>query len=313
MPIRNVGTLLEQMVVVEAARLLFDCSPQGGATDFTNSFAMPPFSAWKDSGNDSGFSEEDLRRLVATDEIEDATSYPALLRTCLLANRGGPNTSMLVGLLAVLKGRRLRMWLNDLADERAHYIGAANDLRNTESLIRSISPPGATIPTVEISSEPYPDSLAGLVEALGRWQEAEPAVARLGFLDPMKYTVSRDRAAFNHTTRVDHREWLGILGSTPSLPVLSAHFTGNNNQPVLANELHSMSQDGFERGYPLSIEFRHNYYAVVVNVIGDVEQANDLADRLEDSVCQTWGQWYTAIADRPLPCSLVTTRRIRRH
>jgi hypothetical protein len=312
MPIRNVGTLLEQIVVVEAARLVLSIVPERKTVDFLNCFAMPPFSAWTQHDNDPGYSDQDLQHLEDTDEIEDATSYPGLLRACLLTHQGGPNVALMVGLLASLQGRRLKMWLNDLADERVHYANAVEDLQNTANLVAAMSPPNSTIPTVEVCGEPYPDSLTRLRETLDSWQNSEPAGARLGFLDPMKYAVSRDDAAFNHTTRKDHREWLGKLGGTPSLPVLSAHFTGNRNQPVLANELHSMSQDGFERGYLLSIEFRHNYYAVVVNVVGDVAQAVALADRLETSICQAWGQWYTAVAGRRSPCSLVTTRRIKR-
>src|SRR5262249_45705971 len=70
----------------------------------------------------------------------------------------------------------------------------------------------------------------------------------------------RATSSFDHTAGEDHCKWLGILGGAPSRPILSAHFRGNRNQPDLANELSSMSQDGFEKGYPLSIEFRHSYY-----------------------------------------------------
>ena len=52
MPIRNMGTLLENLVLLEAFRLLSASSPSS-PLEFANSFAMPPLAPWIDHSHDA--------------------------------------------------------------------------------------------------------------------------------------------------------------------------------------------------------------------------------------------------------------------
>ena len=56
MPIRNTATLLENIVLVEAFRLLLELSEADRPIEFVNAFAMPPLSPWHDGNGDKGFS-----------------------------------------------------------------------------------------------------------------------------------------------------------------------------------------------------------------------------------------------------------------
>src|SRR6266849_3067455 len=62
MPIRNVATRLENIVLVEAARLLLGETESEQVVEFVNPFAMPPLSAWQDHERDRGFAEVHLAR-----------------------------------------------------------------------------------------------------------------------------------------------------------------------------------------------------------------------------------------------------------
>ena len=62
MPIQNVGTLLENLVVVEAAsHLLTRCADTGATLEFVNAFAMPPLSEWRPNAQNAGFNDRVLR------------------------------------------------------------------------------------------------------------------------------------------------------------------------------------------------------------------------------------------------------------
>ncbi|MGB6175518.1 MAG: hypothetical protein WBF43_04075, partial [Methylocella sp.] len=64
MPIRNVGTLLENLVVTEAGlALLRKCCHDRTPFDFVNSFAMPPCSPWRPHHHDGGFDAATLERV----------------------------------------------------------------------------------------------------------------------------------------------------------------------------------------------------------------------------------------------------------
>jgi hypothetical protein len=74
MPIRNVGTLLENLVVTEAGlALLRKCCHDRAPFDFVNSFAMPPCSPWRPNRQDSGFDAATRFNTSKTDRWETSS------------------------------------------------------------------------------------------------------------------------------------------------------------------------------------------------------------------------------------------------
>jgi hypothetical protein len=111
MPLRNHGTLLEQVVLLEVARLLFE-QPGTEPVDFANSFALPLLSDWKKGTHDAQF---DAKKLLANvQQPGPVASYSQLLAsTCAPDAKQGPNGALLIALLARWLAIPLRMWLND--------------------------------------------------------------------------------------------------------------------------------------------------------------------------------------------------------
>ena len=127
MPIRNVGTLLENIVLVEAFRLLDAIVPREGIIDFANAFAMPPLSNWGPHPKDTGFKQHNIEAIPNLPANDDRPLYLRLLRRCVEHDPNtGPNGALLVTMSALLSGRSLRSWVNDLSDddERQHYPNA---------------------------------------------------------------------------------------------------------------------------------------------------------------------------------------------
>ena len=129
MPFQNTGTLLENLVVLEAARVLLRATAAAdGPLTVATAFAMPPRGPWRYAAkyaHEDVFTDAVLDRLAAADPADLAaapTSYAALLARCLRDDRAqGPNAALLVGLLAQRLRRPVRLWLNDLPDARARY------------------------------------------------------------------------------------------------------------------------------------------------------------------------------------------------
>ena len=159
-----------------------------------------------------------------------------------------------------------------------------------------------------ICGQAYPASLDHLQETLAAWSRNQPCAARLGFLDPMKYTVNP--GAFNHTSSVDYRRWLEILAAGTEGPIISVHFTANQNHPILNQELASMLSDGYSQDYD-SIQFRHDYFAVVVSIRGQGDETLELMRRLETNVSEAWSDWFDVVANEvPSPLTSIVVRRL---
>jgi hypothetical protein len=82
MPIRNVGTLLENLVVTEAGLALLRKCCQA-PFDFVNSFAMPPCSPWRPHRQDSGLDAATLDRVRNATDPALLQGYAGLLRATL--------------------------------------------------------------------------------------------------------------------------------------------------------------------------------------------------------------------------------------
>ncbi len=196
MPIQNAGTLLENIVLLEAARTLSCLDPvDEHPLDFINAFVLPPTSEWRGMERYAyqvGLGDSRLDHLSSLKFQENDTSYPSLLQRCLRADRKqGPNGALLVGMMLRQSGRSCRMWLNDLAAGEERYVGTTSGLGQlrtvVDDLCKSSLRPARL--DVKLCTTPYPDSLADLETNLSAWCRAKAPVGRLGFLDPDMYSL----------------------------------------------------------------------------------------------------------------------------
>jgi hypothetical protein len=319
MPFQNAGTVLENLVVLAAARTLRRRTrPTDGPLDFASAFAMPPFSPWRHAekyAHEATLAPAVLDRLRAAGAADlDAppTSYPQLMRRCLRHRPDdGPNGALLVALLTQLGGGRLRMWLNDLPDDAARYgatlgpldaIGTAADaccLRSRPDV------PGA----VATTGTAYPASLDHLAATLTDWSAQETPRARLGFLDPNAYFAEGKDGP--HTARPDHRTWLmhlagaGSGGAPRAVPTVSVHFLAKRSAPERTADLQRLAEDGTAAGYAAARAYVHRHYALAVNLHGP--DAAGCADALDTAVADAWRTWYRVAVrrkDGPAPLRL---------
>jgi hypothetical protein len=159
MPIQNVGTLLENIVIVEAALLLeVVVRDRRGTLEFLNAFAPPVLSPWVPHGQNAGFDDAVLNGLAHLST--GPTAHADLLRTNLARDRRqGPNAAMLV--LGAWKEHRCRLWLNDVVEGR--YGNAIPSLCDILRLGASTYETEVFGRKVCVSDIPYPESLANLV------------------------------------------------------------------------------------------------------------------------------------------------------
>lgn len=166
MPIQNVGTLLENLVVTEAAlTLLYRCR-EGAPLEFLNSFAMPPSTPWVPHSQNGGFEPATLDRVRVGkgSALLQGVSYPSLLSANLHSDSGqGPNGALLVAGAALQTRVPCRLWLNDVRN--GHYGDAIPQLEQIEGAARAIYDMPDAKPsslTVRVWDAAYPDSIADL-------------------------------------------------------------------------------------------------------------------------------------------------------
>jgi hypothetical protein len=296
MPIRNVANLLENVVLVEAARLVLTVTGSEQVMEFVNPFAMPPLSAWQNRKKDHrGFNRDHLAWLAAASDRTQFSTYMALLATTLRSYPDqGPNGALLVGLLARQVDRRVRMWLNDLPDAQGpHYPNAIAGLRGLLPVLDRMCPTSQSRVAVEVCDVAYPDSLDQLSRTILTWRSEGAPAARLGYLDPMKYSIAGRKP--NQTSRDDYRRWLRLLEHSVDGPVVSVHFTGNPRySKKLGDELNSMFQDGADGGYDV-VGFRHGGYAVVVHVKNRGISTSDIRNEFLEKVKESWRVWFQSV------------------
>jgi hypothetical protein len=297
MPIQNIGTLLENIVVVEAAVVLMRASDVERPLEFLNAFAMPPLSPWIPHSKNSGFDDTTLDRVRDADDaaVSGATLYAKLLGTNLKLDRTmGPNAAMLVA-GAWAQQRACRMWLNDLPD--GQYGNAIPELRQIpKTAARTYDLHGAGNGfEVRVPAAPYPHSLDNLLETLNQWSALGAAGGRLAFLDPMRYRIKGRGSA--ETSGEDHRRWLDCLafdGCTVAL-----HFTGHSDHPSLEREFVALHDDSRAEGYAASLCFKREHYAVFCASRSPVlGAAAALLAQLEDAVHRAWRSWRVKFASR---------------
>jgi len=294
MPIRNVGTFLENLVVVEVALSLLErCRSDGAPLDFINSFAMPPLTPWCWHSQQSGFDAGTLERVIEETEPTSLQGYAGLLRANLRKDKNrGPNAALLLAGASLQKGVHCRMWLNDIRD--GHYGDAIPELEQIESCAQNVygsDAAGKGRLTVRVSDVAYPGSIEKLADVL---RDSQPC-ARLAFLDPMGYRIRRPRPY--QTSSSDHRRWLTELAFDGL--TCAAHFTGNSRQPTLCRELHSLHQDAVYAGYAVSRAFKRQHYVLFLAVHSPrEEEAERVASEIEVAIQSAWVRWGNDFARR---------------
>jgi hypothetical protein len=117
MPIQNVGTLIENLVITESAAVLLEHVPVDQKLGFATAFAMPLLSEWRPHNQAVGMSATALEQIR---NGPGGTDFLDVMKACLRHSlHRGPSGALLVGLLAALKRRGLRVWANDIED--GHY------------------------------------------------------------------------------------------------------------------------------------------------------------------------------------------------
>ncbi len=298
MPIQNIGTLLENIVVVESAvALMHAYDVAAKPLEFANAFAMPPLSPWVPHKKDSGFDDTALDRVRDAEDavMSGATVYARLLRANLKADRTrGPNAAMLVA--GVWAPRRAcRMWLNDLPD--GHYGDAIPHLKQVAKIAAATYGLDCTAQDFEVrvADAPYPSSLDDLAETLKTWTALAPPGARLGFLDPMRYRI--DGRGNAETSSEDHRRWLGHLAFEGH--TVAVQFTGHSDHPSLHRELVALHDDSRAEGYAASLCFKREHYAVFCAGRSPVPgAAAAILANVEDAVHHAWRSWRLQFVSR---------------
>lgn len=303
MPIQNVGTLLENLVVTEAASCLFTrCARSGETFEFVNSFAMPPLSPWSANAQNAGFDELTLDKLCESNDAIASTAglYPRLLRRILKRNRDqGPNAALLVlGAWGEQECASPRLWLNDLRNGR--YGNAIEPLAQiartaeTAGLVEAVRIGNLRI---SVCDTPYPEAVTELARFV---TEVTVPRVRLAFLDPMRYRIDDRRGP--ETSSQDHRTWLRTISNHG--PTVALHFTGNSHHPTLRRELATLFDDALSEGFLARCAFRRQHYAMFVAVHDqDHPKATLLLATLESHVQAAWKRWcaaFTTLHDHTL-------------
>ena len=295
MPFQNTGTLLENIVVVEAARQLF--AETTGSVTWASAFSMPPLTVWRRAerylGEDSSFSIARLNQIAANAPEGDPGGYSKLLHRCLRYDRmQGPNAALLVGLLAQQHKRRLRAWVEDVPVPRSHYGPTQAPLEALGTYVSVIGKYAHTpFEALTVSSMPYPACIEELRDTLQFWRDARSLPAsRLGYLDPNVYVT--DARSGPQTSPADHRRWLNTLTYADPPWSVSVHFSSNRNSEALRAGLRAMSADAEACGYHVAMSYVHHNHSTTVVVRGPTEEAAAAyMQAVEAGTQNAWSSW----------------------
>jgi hypothetical protein len=304
MPRLNHGTLLENLVVLEFARVLTR-RPEA-TVEFACSLAMPSLSqCWhrtqQEPANNPRFNAGVMANLMNGDFAVGArTSYSALLRDCLtnapslpvvpyaltdgiqLCDYEGPNGALLAALLTMSQGQSIRIWSNDLADNRARYRGAPMRDASTEC---PRTTEYAAAPGVDwFCGQEFPDSIPAMAAWCGR------CAIRIGFLDPDSYVA----AGAPEPGQVDssaHSQWLTNLHRDAEMTAGITFFASQYapGRPALIAVFHHDAR----RDYPRSVVFCHGNYMVGVKLRC---HETDHIKGIINSVRDAWGSWSEIVS-----------------
>lgn len=291
MPIRNTGTVLENIVLVEAARFAFESSIDPASPfEFINGFAMPPLSEWRDPDSDRCMNPERINKLL--EFRQNDIDYTGLLHACIQLDSGsGPSGALLIALLARRMNKALRLWLNDIVDGE-HYPGTVPELRRFVATLNRIEPKGGDPVDVAVCDQPFPQSLDDLRRTLARWGASGTPTSRIAFLDPNRYRINCLGGARPETCSEDHRLWLDSATSGDCPLAIAIHFTGHRSWKTLRLEIVQLRRDAEQAGYQSSVTFSHGYYTTTVSVKSLDGRAEATTNTLQEAVKGAWERWF---------------------
>lgn len=305
MPFQNTGTLLENIVLLEAARGLF--AQTTGVVEWASAFSMPPLTVWRRAEKYASASPLfTIERLNAVAETapSDPTSYETLLHYCLQHDRTkGPNGSLLIGLLAQQLDRSLRAWVEDVPMPASHYGPVQAPLESLGTYVAALgSASNSPYETIDVCTIPYPDCLTDLDRTLHRWRTSASlegtstsAPVRLGYLDPNVYHPEERHGP--QTSASDHRRWLRTLAGGTRSWTVSVLFSSNCDRTALHNSFAYMHEDGAATGYSSAASYCHNTHSTTVLVCGPTpEAAVQYTEQVRTRVQMAWEAWRTAVS-----------------
>lgn len=311
----NHGTLLENLVVPEATRVIASGAP---TLEFAHAFSMPPLTeGWHrtphEPKNNPRFNLERIEELLAGKVARGRpTSYASFLLECLenapgipvvpyavqpVARRGacGPSGALLAALLRRSAGQSLRLWSNDLG-QSGRYRDATRDAASqcplTSDHARALLAQPGSAPADAFCGDPFPLS----VPAMTAWRR--PCDVRIGFLDPDGY-VGTGRLEPGKVDSRGHALWLDALAGATSLAVGIMFFASEHapGRPGLVARFHADAVTAYSR----SIVFRHGIYMVGVKLS---DPRSDRARRRVAAVREAWADWAALVGKDPYGLSV---------
>lgn len=313
MPRLNYGTLLENLVVLEASRLCLGRTEGEQCLAFASAFAMPPLTQTWSGGNDATycarFNETALTQL--SQQAHQTGTLAEFISLCR-ANTpalpvcpyrplqtdgpltGGPNGALLAAMLTAARKRRIHMWLNDDGGRYGEVHPATPSTQSETPLTlahagalvnEDVTGAGTVTPTFEL----FPGTIDELVDWLGT-SPVQEAPIRVGFLDPDNYT-----GAGAAVSRAQHSQWLTAL-ATGCSRVLSIMFFSIQLHSDISNRLTSFHQDSVE-AYPKSLVFRSTNRVPIGNSFVGVkirwpsETIEAVVSELREAVSGAWDGW----------------------
>jgi len=308
MPRLNHGTLLENLVVLDVTRYVFEKAQ--GDVEFASAFSMPPMTqCWhKDTTertNNPRFNDVVLECLAGAGP-QKAGSYAEFLQACLLASRGGttvcayqpqmttplatefggPSGALLAAMHSTRANRDLRMWSNDFPARKGRYwneppshADAATECPKTIQYSGRLL---AASPRATSTSDFAPMAFPSSASLLASWVRS--VEARVGFLDPDTY-VGASKVGPARITSADHCDWLRALSSKAASSVGIMFFANQDNskQGGLVAQFHQDEMATF----PRSLVFVHGRFLVGVKASDGDFVTSDFADIVSTS----WAEW----------------------
>lgn len=295
MPMQNTGTLLENFVLVETARLAFEARILG-PVEFVNSFAMPPLSVWRAPETNGGLEDNRLQSLRSPTMLPASEEFAGLFRACILHPplHRGPNGALLVGLLARHLGLSPHYWLNDITTDQRYPPDTISELVALPTTLEALAPNGLPLASLIVRDENYPDSLDHLASTLQGWASKGPPSVRIGYLDPDHYVI-QGRQAGGTTSSPDHRRWLDLVRAGVSRLAISVHFSAFRIHPQHLGELAQLREDAQQQGYQNSVTFMWRHFSTTVSVFHpEGSHASEMFQTtLRERIRATWARWRT--------------------
>jgi hypothetical protein len=312
MPRLNYGTLLENVVSLEVARLGFDRSADDEALAFATAFAMPPLTqCWARSmteqNNSPAFNNAFLSQLAAGQNTPQSlreawaiciSNTPAVpvcrLRVAqpdnCLYNSGGPNGALLAAMLAAQRTREIHVWVND---DGGRYGEVPLALPSSQSEVPNTLARGAVLVGAQANGTAMyePGMFPGTIPGLQAWLAqgaGNTTTVRVGFLDPDNYAEGQTQV-----TRDQHQRWLHILANncerTFSAMFFSCHNRGTGN--AARNQRLAWFHDDEVGLYPRSLVFEYGNHQTGVKIRWPADLIGQVAAELRRRIQAAWHEW----------------------